>query len=272
MTETVAVRARRIQVRGVVQGVGFRPSFYQLAVKHHLTGWISNTSGDVTIELEGEKSRLDRFILEMQQAAPPQSHIESITDSEIQVRGYGRFEIRESLIKENEYQLISPDLATCSACREEIFDPVNRRYNYPFTNCTNCGPRFTIIEDIPYDRPLTTMREFKMCEDCRKEYDDPADRRFHAQPDACSVCGPRLELVTPDGCPFSRSAPLKEAARLLKEGKILAIKGLGGFLLACDATNDTSVRQLRERKHRPGKPFAVMLKDLNEVQEVLPGQ
>lgn len=266
MSEAVAVQARRIHVKGIVQGVGFRPFIYQLAQKNSLTGWVSNTSGDVTIEIEGAADSLERFASGLRVNAPPQARIESVTESEVPPRGFDRFEIRESLVRENEYQLISPDLATCPTCRKEIFDPEDRRYRYPFTNCTNCGPRFTIIEDIPYDRPLTTMHNFTMCPDCQREYDEPTDRRFHAQPNACPVCGPKLKLVNPDGSSVPGSDPVRDAGRLIREGSILAIKGLGGFLLACDATSNNAVNRLRERKKRPAKPFAIMLRDVEEAK------
>jgi len=175
--------------------------------------------------------------------------------------------IRPSQSKDEEYQLVSPDLATCDACRQELFDTGNRRYRYAFTNCTNCGPRFTIIEDIPYDRSLTTMRGFKMCPECQKEYENPLDRRFHSQPNACPVCGPQLQLADRDGTLLKTNDVIKQASELLKEGYILAIRGLGGFLLACDATNDEAVHKLKERKHRPDKPLAVMVSSVEEAQQ-----
>jgi hydrogenase maturation protein HypF len=267
-------QARRISVTGVVQGVGFRPFVYQLAKQNALTGWVRNTSGDVTILVEGPRSSLERF-LEQLKNGPPQAHIERISVSEEKPDNYAEFSIKESLAKENEYQLVSPDLATCPDCLKEILDPLDRRYRYPFTNCTNCGPRFTIIQDIPYDRPRTTMGVFKMCPRCQEEYDDPSDRRFHAQPNACPICGPHLELIDQDGRLQTGVDVISRAAGLLAEGKILAIKGLGGFLLACDARNDQAVKSLRERKHRPAKPLAVMLKDRAEVQkycEIGPGE
>jgi hydrogenase maturation protein HypF len=259
------LEARRISVTGVVQGVGFRPFVYQAATENHLSGWVQNTSGDVTIVVEGEAGNIKAF-LERLKAGPPQAHIEDIRVAPEPLLNLGRFQIEPSLVKENEYQLISPDLATCQDCRREIFDPKDRRFRYPFTNCTNCGPRFTIIEDIPYDRMRTTMRNFRMCPKCQEEYDDPLNRRFHAQPNACPECGPQLQLADGRGLPVRTNDVISRAAALLKEGQIVAIKGLGGFLLACDATKDQVVHLLRERKHRPAKPFAIMLKDLESVR------
>jgi hydrogenase maturation protein HypF len=265
------VSGRRITITGVVQGVGFRPFVYGLAQRHGLTGWVRNTSAGVEIEAEGAPDDLDAFSREITAEAPPLSRIESIRSEAIASNGYVRFEIRHSAAVEGAYQPISPDVATCDDCLHEIFDPSDRRYRYAFTNCTNCGPRFTIIQDIPYDRPKTTMALFEMCPDCQHEYDDPLDRRFHAQPNACPACGPRLELIpSPDHDvpPEWDDLPEDEiaAARdLLRAGHILAIKGLGGFHLACDATNPAAVEELRRRKGRAAKPFAVMMPDLDTV-------
>ena len=253
---------RSFVVKGVVQGVGFRPFVYGLAQKCSLQGWVKNSSAGVYLEVEGPPQAIARFTEQLPLQAPPRSRIESLKFEDLPPAGYSAFEIHESLEEEGQYQLISPDIATCAACTREIFDPKDRRRRYPFTNCTNCGPRFTIIEDIPYDRPKTTMAKFRMCPQCQKEYDDPADRRFHAQPNACPVCGPRLELCDSRGAVISTEDPLRSAIALLQEGKILAVKGLGGFLLACDARIETAVQELRRRKVRPDKPFAVMLSDL----------
>jgi len=256
----------RISVRGVVQGVGFRPFVYQLAVRHNLKGWVCNTSGDVKIEVEGEKRALDRFLNELVALAPPLVHLEDVSVTNQPAQGYNSFEIRHSIAEEGKYQLVSPDIATCKLCLREVLAPDDRRYRYPFTNCTNCGPRFTIIEDIPYDRPRTTMRSFKMCPLCQQEYDNPLDRRFHAQPNACPGCGPSLKLTDGAGNPVKCEDVLAEAAALLKQGRILAVKGLGGFLLACDATSDSAVKLLRERKRRPFKPLAIMVATLEEAR------
>ena len=256
-----------ISIRGVVQGVGFRPFVYQLATKHDLKGWVCNTSGDVKIDVEGERNALDQFLAELEILAPPLAHIESVSATEEPTAGYERFEIQKSVSEEGKYQLVSPDIATCADCHSELFSPDDRRYRYPFTNCTNCGPRFTIIEDIPYDRPKTTMRHFQMCPQCQQEYDNPLDRRFHAQPNACPRCGPGLQLVDVQGKSVQTTDAIATASQLLRKGKIIAVKGLGGFLLACDAADEQTVQTLRDRKRRTSKPFAIMLATLAEVRK-----
>jgi len=255
-----------ISARGVVQGVGFRPFVYGLALKYGLNGWVCNTSEDVRIEAEGTRAMLDRFISSLEREAPPLAMIESLSVNFGQPAGYDGFEIRPSIAQAGKYQLVSPDIATCGPCIDDVFAPGDRRRRYPFTNCTNCGPRFTIIKDIPYDRPLTTMSVFKMCPDCLREYEDPLDRRFHAQPNACPVCGPQLQLADRRGDPLDCPDIIGKTAHILREGGIVAIKGLGGFLLACNAQNAEAVTLLRRRKHRPSKPLAVMLKDITEVK------
>lgn len=263
-----ALRLARISVRGIVQGVGFRPFVYGLAFKHNLKGWVCNTSEDVRIEVEGTAEAIEQFQLELQAKAPPLARIEGISVAYHRPVGYKTFEIRHSQVLNDGYQLISPDVATCTACLKELLDPRDRRFRYPFTNCTNCGPRFTIIEAMPYDRPKTTMRHFRMCQKCQAEYDDPSDRRFHAQPNACPQCGPKVELLDAQGNPVTTGGdPLAIASQLLREGKIVAIKGLGGFLLACDATNAEVVKTLRRRKRRSSKPFAIMVSGIREVEE-----
>ncbi|MFC2041427.1 carbamoyltransferase HypF [Chloroflexota bacterium] len=258
-----------ISVRGVVQGVGFRPFVYQLATKYNLKGWVSNTSEDVKIEVEGEAEAIKQFLLALREQAPPRASIESITTHRPQVNRvkFKEFKIRHSIAEEGKYQLISPDIATCQDCLKEIFSPSDRRYRYPFTNCTNCGPRFTIIEDIPYDRPRTTMQHFQMCPECQREYDDPLNRRFHAQPNACHECGPALELLDANGSPLTVDDAITATSQLLREGKIVAIKGLGGFLLACDATSEAAVTLLRQRKKRPSKPLAIMVSSMEEARK-----
>jgi hydrogenase maturation protein HypF len=259
---------KKISVRGVVQGVGFRPFIFRLADDHNLTGWVLNHSGGVEIEVEGAPGALATFVRDLTAQAPPLARIVAVEVVDAEPSGYSDFEIRHSVAQEGRYQLISPDIATCNDCLGELQDPKDRRYRYPFTNCTNCGPRFTIIRDIPYDRPLTTMQPFAMCPDCQQEYDNPLDRRFHAQPNACPVCGPQVWLER-TGDSGSRLAERDEAVRLagqmLLDGKVLAIKGLGGFHLACDAESASAVQMLRIRKGRPAKPLAVMMATLDDV-------
>jgi hydrogenase maturation protein HypF len=267
MVKTGTLNLSQISVRGVVQGVGFRPFVYQLAARHNLRGWVCNTSEDVKIEVEGEAKNIEEFIKGLREQAPPQSHIEDIKITAGIPQNYEKFEIRASVTEAGKYQLISPDIATCPDCLKEIFDPKDRRYRYPFTNCTNCGPRFTIIKDIPYDRPKTTMQNFEMCPACQREYNDPLNRRFHAQPNACPVCGPKLELVDNKGKTVVCEDVIQKTAELLKQGKIIAIKGLGGFLLACDATDEKTVNLLRQRKNRPAKPLAVMVLNIDEIKK-----
>ena len=264
-----ATGLKQISVRGVVQGVGFRPFVYRLAHDHGLSGWVLNHSGGVEIEVEGPPPELEAFVHDLTALAPPLARIIAVEVADAPPAGYSSFEIRPSVAQEGRYQLISPDIATCDDCRRELLDPDDRRYRYPFTNCTNCGPRFTIIRDIPYDRPLTTMQPFPMCPDCQREYDDPLDRRFHAQPNACPVCGPHVWLEGAAAPPVrlaEKDAALRTAAQMLLAGKVLAIKGLGGFHLACDATNAAAVGSLRARKGRPAKPLAVMMMDLDMVR------
>jgi len=267
MVQTKTIKLARVRVRGVVQGVGFRPFVYRLAHEHNLMGWVRNTSGNVEIEIEGDEETLGKFLSDLEAKAPPISCIEQVEVTFHPLQGYATFEILESMSQEGKYQLVSADIATCEDCLREILSTTDRRFRYPFTNCTNCGPRFTIIEDIPYDRPKTTMRKFQMCPDCQREYHDPLDRRFHAQPNACPVCGPGLELVDSDGSPLEYNDAIKKASELLRAGKILAIRGLGGFQLACDATNDEVVNLLKTRKRRPSKPLAVMMATLADIEE-----
>jgi hydrogenase maturation protein HypF len=266
MVKTPTLSLARISVKGVVQGVGFRPFIYQLATGHNLRGWVCNTSGDVKIEVEGSATDIDLFLSKLKEQAPPVAHIEEISVTRGSPTGYDKFEIHHSVAEAGKYQLVSPDIATCPDCLREIFDPADRRYLYPFTNCTNCGPRFTIITDIPYDRPNTTMTAFRMCPECRREYEDPLNRRFHAQPNACPVCGPQLQLTDAGGNPVPGDDIINTASQLLKNGKIIAVKGLGGFLLACDATSREAVSRLRKRKNRPSKPLAIMVVSLDEAR------
>jgi len=258
----------RIKVFGSVQGVGFRPFVYRIASELSLKGFVLNSPEGVLIEVEGPKEVLDKFLINLQKEKPPLAHIYSLELEVLPEKGYKTFEIRKSSEGGKKEVFVLPDIATCEECLKELFDPTNRRYRYPFINCTNCGPRFSIIERLPYDRKNTTMRKFKMCPACEREYNDPSDRRFHAQPNACPVCGPWIELYTIGGKFIAdREGALKKTVDLLREGKIVAIKGLGGFHLACDATNEKALKLLRERKRRGEKPFAVMFKDLDQIKE-----
>ena len=251
----------RISVDGIVQGVGFRPFVYRIAHEMGLYGWVNNTTDGVVIEVEGEKDDLEAFLNRLETDAPPLSNVASIRNEYLDLAGYRDFSIRHSLAGADPTVLISPDTATCPDCVRELFDPQDRRYRYPFINCTNCGPRYTILHAVPYDRPNTSMADFKMCDLCQAEYDDPGDRRFHAQPNACHDCGPSLKLVNKDGTGFKENE-IANAVKILKEGKIVAIKGLGGFHLAVDPLSDQAVRRLREKKGREEKPLALMVRDL----------
>lgn len=264
-------RGASIHISGIVQGVGFRPFVYNLATRYHLSGWVKNTSAGVDIAVDGPPDILESFIKDLRDEAPPLSRIDDFIATTGDPSGFTTFEILHSEAIPNAFQPISPDVAICADCLRELFDPRDRRYRYPFINCTNCGPRFTIIQDIPYDRPKTTMSRFPMCPDCAREYADPRDRRFHAQPVACPNCGPRVWLEHLHGDNIERIADDEAAILgtrdLLMQGRIAAVKGLGGFHLACDATNSTAVTELRRRKLRVDKPFALMMLDLTVVEQ-----
>lgn len=293
------IQRRRIIVQGIVQGVGFRPFVYGQARRWGLVGFVCNDSQGVTIEIEGADSALDGFQLALREQAPPLARIDSVTTELIPACNEQAFTIAHSQQGVERRALISPDTATCNDCLRELFDPADRRYHYPFINCTNCGPRFTIVQDVPYDREKTTMRVFPMCPACQAEYDDPGNRRFHAQPNACPVCGPQIDLLEKAGehslqadksalgaingslrmmdhsvhlqnrTPASTNAdPIITAAQQLAQGAILAVKGLGGYHLACDALNVESVKRLRKRKHREAKPFALMVPDLETARQL----
>lgn len=256
-----------ITVNGVVQGVGFRPFVYKLAHSCDISGWVNNFPGGVHIEAEGTEEIIQTFILRLQQEAPLVSSVDTFQVEYAAFLGYSGFEIRESSSESANEAYISADIAVCADCLQEMNDPKNRRFRYPFINCTNCGPRFTITTGIPYDRANTTMSTFPMCEYCADEYHDPADRRFHAEPVACKRCGPRLFLLDATGRQIASGSELERAVVMLNAGKILAIKGLGGYHIACDAKNKEAVRELRKRKARDGKPFALMAKNIEVVQQ-----
>ena len=281
-------------MRGTVQGVGFRPFVYGLAASLELSGWVNNTADGVVVEVEGPAGAVDEFLRRLEAEAPPLARITSVQTQERPPTGERGFRIIESEAGRRPTALIPPDVALCADCAREIGDPNDRRFGYPFTNCTNCGPRFTIVRGIPYDRPQTTMAAFEMCEDCAREYGDPRDRRFHAEPVACPRCGPEVQVAgRPSASLRINSDPalsaradleqkaaaaerqagvgtpaLQVVARMLAEGKVVAIKGLGGYHLACDARNPEAVETLRRRKGRGQKPFAIMVRDLAEARRV----
>ena len=250
----------RITLRGAVQGVGFRPFVYRLATEMSLPGWVLNSSSGLVVEVEGSPDELRRFEQRIELERPKASVITTRESAWLPLQGFTKFEIHHSESDSAKSVNVLPDLATCDDCRREVFDPANRRFQYPFTNCTNCGPRYTIVVDIPYDRPNTTMREFVLCPACREEYENPANRRFHAQPNACPVCGPRLSGKTTDGT-------IADTAAALLRGEIVALKGIGGFQLLADARQPAAVARLRQRKHREEKPFALMMPSIEMAHE-----
>ena len=262
-----------------MQGVGFRPFVYQLALRFHLSGFVCNTTDGLLIEAEGADSGLAEFCYSLTHNSPPLAEIRDVATTDISPLGDTAFVIRASVERPFESVLVSPDVATCADCRRDFTNPKDRRFGYPFTNCTNCGPRYSLIEDVPYDRTRTTMHEFRMCDDCRAEYDNPGNRRFHAQPNACPACGPGLSLLDSAGIdlPLATTqksgtnpnlAMIRETRRLLHQGKLVAIKGLGGFHLACDAENHSAVVRLRSLKRRSDKPFALMSADVSSVARI----
>jgi hydrogenase maturation protein HypF len=261
------MRRLKIVIRGVVQGVGFRPFVYRLAREEGLGGWVKNSAQGVFIEVEGPEQSLDDFLLRLPQEKPPLSFIQSLEYSVLEPVGYPGFQIRRSLDGGEKQALILPDIATCPLCQQEVSSSTDRRHRYPFTNCTLCGPRFSIIQALPYDRRHTTMTKFVMCERCAREYEEPQDRRFHAQPNACPDCGPQLALWNGTGAPLARGdSALREAAAAIRRGEVLALKGIGGFQLLVDARNERAVVRLRERKRREEKPLALMCPDLESAR------
>lgn len=266
LSTPVPLKRKRLGVVGLVQGVGFRPFVYRLAQNLHLAGWVRNTSRGVEIEVEGPPTDLDLFVRRLSQEAPALARVEKVVSQDAAPLAQETFEILASESLPGTEAVIPPDVGLCDDCAREIRDPMDRRYQYPFTNCTNCGPRFTLIRQVPYDRPQTTMAVFAMCPACRREYEDPGDRRFHAEPTACPVCGPKAWLEYQGE--RQEHGVLPTAAKLLRDGLIVAVKGLGGFHLACDARDDKAVRTLRERKGRLDKPFALMVRDLDEAARI----
>lgn len=260
-----------LKVQGMIQGVGFRPFVYRLATELELRGWIRNSNSGVEIEVEGVRDHLSIFLERLEHNPPPQSHFSKLEPDWLNPCGYDHFEIHTSeQDDQSKSAWILPDLSICSDCLQEVFDPQNRRYHYPFTNCSHCGPRYSILTALPYDRPNTTLREFRMCPTCQQEYEDPQNRRFHAQPNACSDCGPHLELWDTQGNVIALGSGfelIKQVADLIRQGQIVALKGLGGFHLIVDARNESAVRRLRDRKNRPTKPLAVMYPSLDSLRQ-----
>jgi hydrogenase maturation protein HypF len=268
-TPSEAPARLRVAIRGAVQGVGFRPFVHRLATELGLAGWVNNSPQGVGVEVEGCRARAGEFLLRLELEKPPRSSIQSLEATWLNPVGHRSFEIRASDCDGAKTVLMLPDIATCSDCHRELFEPTNRRFRYPFTNCTHCGPRFSILEALPYDRANTAMKSFTMCAACQDEYDDPRDRRFHAQPNGCPACGPHLELWDADGrCLAAQDTALRAAANAIRRGMIVAVKGLGGFHLVVAAHDELAVRRLRERKHRDEKPFALMFPSLEWVRQV----
>jgi hydrogenase maturation protein HypF len=261
-------RRIRARVEGTVQGVGFRPYVYRLAEELSLGGFILNDERGVVLEVEGAPVTVDDFLRRLPEEAPPLARVERVASEDVAATGERAFTIKESEVSGAPDAPVTPDTATCDECLAELFDPADRRYRYPFINCTNCGPRFTIVRGVPYDRPLTTMASFRMCEPCLAEYSDPADRRFHAQPNACPNCGPRV-WIEADGHRLEADDPIAAAAEALREGRVIGVKGLGGFHLACRADDEAAAAALRSRKHREDKPFALMAPDLAGARELV---
>ena len=255
-------------IEGIVQGVGFRPFVYKLAQRYELSGYVTNTPTGVVLEVEGEDSNISQFRDALMSCLPPLAYISSVDWKEIPPKKEHGFEIRKSQVGQERSTLISPDVCICPDCLKELFDPHDRRYRYPFINCTNCGPRYIIIQDIPYDRATTTMKVFQMCPLCQEEYDDPSNRRFHAQPNACWDCGPQVSLHDASGRKIVCNDPIRKTISLIEQGNILAIKGLGGFHLAVDASNHKAVVRLRRKKHREEKPLAIMVRDLDTARRL----
>jgi hydrogenase maturation protein HypF len=273
------LRRLRVEIHGAVQGVGFRPFVYRLAMELGLAGWVINDTAGVFIEVEGPEPALAEFLRRLPAEQPPRALIQSLDAAWLAPAGYAHFEIRHSDGQGSKTVLVLPDIATCPDCLREVFDLADRRYGYPFTNCTNCGPRFSIIQALPYDRPNTTMRRFTLCPACQAEYDSPLDRRFHAQPNACPACGPRLS-VHGERLTVNREQPeattdyvslnaLQQAANALRAGQIVAVKGLGGFHLMVHAGNAEAVARLRQRKQRYEKPLALMVRDLAAARRLV---
>jgi hydrogenase maturation protein HypF len=259
-----------IKIKGIVQGVGFRPFVYNLALKLGLKGFVNNDESGVTVVLQGDEKCIETFITTLKTTPPPLAKIEELTTQKQAFNElFDAFSIVQTKVSNAKTSLVSPDIAVCEDCIDDILNPNNFRYNYALTNCTNCGPRYTIIKTVPYDRIHTTMSSFTLCPTCQKEYDDPTNRRYHAQPICCAACGPKVTLYDRDNHAIKEATQaLQEVAIKIKQGEIIAIKSLGGFHLVCDATSNYAVNKLRQRKNRPSKPFAVLFKNLEQIKKV----
>ncbi|MEZ4537857.1 MAG: carbamoyltransferase HypF, partial [Cyanobacteriota/Melainabacteria group bacterium] len=264
----VTKKASLIRIKGIVQGVGFRPFIYLHAREHGLFGWVLNDEAGVEVHIEGDEGAISAFLSSLKEKAPPASRIDEVITGECAPQDYSEFVIVESRSGDKIVTRISPDMVVCAACLSDLDDTSSPYYEYPYVNCTHCGPRYSIIKSLPYDRPATTMAQWPMCEHCRQGYENPEDRRFHAQPVACNKCGPQYYLRSTDDSRTGHVA-IKHAVRLLQEGKIVAVKGIGGYHLALDATNEDALRALRERKYRKEKPFAVMVKSLEHARQIV---
>ena len=265
----MTIKHNRYSIEGIVQGVGFRPFIYALALTYNLKGFVLNDSTGVKISLEGKTSDIDSFEKDIYSKLPPLARIDKLNIESFPLENFDTFKIIQSKNLDLKYSFISPDFAMCDECLKEMRDKNDRRYNYFFTNCTNCGPRYSIVKTVPYDRPNTSMQPFIMCKECQKEYDNPADRRYHAQPISCEKCGPTLSLKDMDGnVLYENLEAIENLAHMIKKGHIVAMKGMGGFHLICDASNSETIKSLREKKHRPSKPFAVMMKEIEDIESI----
>lgn len=260
------IRRYKLKINGIVQGVGFRPFVHNLAKSFDLHGYVRNTSNGVDIEIQGIEENLNLFFSQLLSNHPPLAQITDFQKSEIPLQNSGSFSILKSEAPSTNLTHIPPDIAICAECLSELFDVNNRRFRYPFINCTNCGPRYSIVSDVPYDRQFTSMASFILCPECEKEFHHPGNRRFHAQPNACPDCGPWVTLSDKSGTALDATDPVTRTSELLLQGAIIAVKGLGGFHLMCDADNNDAVQLLRERKHREAKPFAVMASRLEYIE------
>lgn len=262
------INSKIVKVKGIVQGVGFRPFVYNLCKKLKINGWVNNDDEGVNIALEANEFLIEEFIKQLKTYSPPLAVIDSLKILDKEFENFNDFQIIESKNNSNKTTIISPDISICQDCIDDINDENNFRYNYALTNCTNCGPRYSIIKTVPYDRVNTSMEKFTLCPLCQEEYTDPTNRRYHAQPVCCEKCGPKLELFNKENKKIQKDIEaIKKIAALINNGEIVAIKGLGGFHLVCDATNDKVVEELRLRKNRPTKPYAVMFKNIEQVYD-----